>query len=490
MHGGCKMEIKELEKLEPLFKKYLNYNGINLWDLSNAAIYNNFLKFPKMRNFFKKLGDKFLKKVVRLKQIKRERKQNFNYEKKEIFIIVYGLAPINTFKPLIKELKNTKIISYDPPSNNITAKILSKEQIPYLNIDNYMDEKIIKKLRKAERWLKFQWEKIKKDKKIKKELGKNYYNIMQGLEYFCKTRKSYLEIIRLLELYNKAYKIGKPKIIIISDDVNAYGKAAVLVAKKLGIKSIVIQHGQLQGNPVGKISADKMAVNGYKDKEFLISQGAKKEQIVVTGQPRFDKIANSKFTKENSCKKFGLDPRKKIIIFAAQKPSSEENITKKAINCFLKEIKKIKNKEDFEFIITMRKDMLIKQISKINKKCKIKIIRWGDIHNLLSCCDVLITAFSTVAIEAVLLDKPVIAINIGAKKGEYIEYGDEGVGFKITSEEDFLPSLNKILYDKRFKERFKIARKKFIKNYNYKLDGKSNIRVVKLIKKMIKDDKR
>jgi len=487
MHG--KMKFKEFIKLEDIFKDYLNYNGIHLWKLSEVGMYENFIKFRKKRGLIDEKKDLLLRKFIELNNNKKEKEYTEKIGlKKDILMILYGISPINTFKPIINKLGNKiKVIRYDPPSENTTKIFLEKNKINYSNIDNYIDDSIKKELKEAERWLSLEWKRIRKDTEIKKKLGKDYDLIIKALKYFCYTRKSYLEIIRLIELYTRTYEIEKPKEIIVSDDSNAYGRTAIEVAKKNKIFTLCIQHGQLQGNIVVSDGADKLIVNGFQDKRYLISQGVKKNKIIVTGQIRFDNIHKElKITREKACIKLGINPKKKVVLFTFQKKVAGENVTQSAIKCFISELKKIKNKEDYEFIISAREDIPLKMLPKSTGNLKFKIIRGGEIHNLLRAVDVFSTAFSTVAIEAILLEKPVISINIDSKENEYINYTKLGVGFKITKEEDFLRALNNCLENKEFLKKFKISREKFIKDYNYKLDGRALERIINEINKILK----
>jgi predicted glycosyltransferase len=480
------MEFKDLYKLRKPLKKYLNYEGHNLWELSEVPVYENFIKFPKKRKKFDKTKEKFLRFFIKIKNRLRENKNSLNAkENKKIMMVVYGSSPINTFTPIIRVLKDEiRLIRYDPPSERITKDLLKRKNIESISIDSYSNMEIRKNIKKFSKFLERQWKKIKKDFKIKKISGEDYSKIMRALEYFCHTRKSYLEIIRLIELYKKAFHIEKPKVLIVSDDANVYGRVAVEVAKEMGIKTICIQHGQLEGNTINKNGTEKIIVNGNNDKKYLISKGIKKDKIEVTGQIRFDDLPKKmKFDKGKLCKKFGIISHKKVIVYSYQTPLPGENVIENAKNLFIKEIQKLPFKNE-EVIITMRSDT---KIPKEFRKKNIKLLPGADIQELAVCGDLLITAFSTAAIEFVLMGKPVISINIGSKPGGYIDYTKLGVGFTVYKEKDFEPSLKRCLEDKTFKKNFKKSRKKFIKDYNYKMDGKALERVLNIIKKDGKD---
>lgn len=471
------MKFEELIKLGDFFEKHLNYKGFNLWELSGAGMYENFFKFPKKKGFFEKEKDYLLKYLVKYQNKKKEGEKTEEIGlKKDFLFVVYGISPLNTFKPIIEKLKGkTKIIRYDPPSEKTTKEFLEKNNLGYSNLDNYITENIKIELKKAEKWLSRQWRKIKKDLKTNHD-DKILYD---SLEYFCHSRKLYIEIIRMIELYNRIYDIEKPKVVIVSDDANAYGRAAVLVAKKKGIRTICIQHGQLEGNVTTPKGADLMLVNGFRDKEYLVSQGIDETKVKVVGQIRFDDIPKKmKLSREEMCRKFDLDSKKKIIVYSYQTPLPGENVIENAINCFFNNIKKI-NQGKYQLVLTMRPDTPTNNLQ-IPKR--IKVLKGANIQELAVCSEILITAFSTAAIEYVLMGKPIIAINIGAKKDEYIDYTKLGVGFKIEKEENFFPKLITCLEDRKFKEIFEKNRKNFVKDYHYKMDGKALERILNIIR--------
>ena len=93
-----------------------------------------------------------------------------------------------------------------------------------------------------------------------------------------------------------------------------------------------------------------------------------------------------------------------------------------------------------------------------------------------------------VGIEAVLVNRPVITIEIGGR-ANLTDYEKDGVGISIYEKYHLLAAINKVLYNSAFKKKFIKSRKKFIKDFAYKLDGKASERIINLINKMIKNKK-
>ena len=476
------MELRELKNLRKDFDKYLNYKGINLWKISETAMYTHFLNNPRKIGFLQKIKHKLLRKFIKFKNSQREKESIKDNSKKEVIMVVSAASHVATLKPIIKKM-NVKIIRYDAISSEITKKSLEKDNTLYNTLDSYIDKEVKRELKKADWWLFDQWKLIKKDRELREKIGLNYDHVMEALRYFMKTRKRFLETIRLIEIIDKICKIEKNKIFVSAEDNHDLGRILVGVGRKNKVKSLTVQHGLILRNPVfGEIVSDKMAVHGKKEADYLVSMDGKREKIEITGQPRFDEINKKKVkSKKQACKEFGLDFNKKIVIFAAQ-PLKSGRVIKKATIEFIKTIEKIKNRDDFEFIIKLHPRMSKNDLPEIQDK-NIKIIEDADIYSLLNCCDVLITCFSTVGLEAVFLGYPVISIEIGEESR--LDYGKEKVGISLNKKGELENAINRILYNNNFKKNFQKNRKRFIENFAYKLDGRSTERIVSLINKMI-----
>jgi len=479
------MEFEEIKSLRKTFDKYLNYNGINLWELSEWLMYPLLTK-TKKRNQVQRLKENVLKELVRLNNLKQNiMKNNHNGEEKKIIIIVSSPIHVRTFKTIIKKRNDLKVIKQDPPFSNVTKKNLDRNKILYSNFDSYFDESIKNKMKSAEKWLDQQWLRIKKDENLKKNLGKNYEQVLNALEYFLETRKKYLEIIRFIELLNKIYDTEKNKLVILAEELNPLARAAIIIAKERKIPTLVVQHGSVLGDKFFKeIIAEKTIVSGKREKDFLISHRVNKRKIEVFGNPRFDDIKEKgNIPKEEACRRLGLNPKKKIIVFAAQYLLPGDQTIKNAIKEFLETIKEIKDKDNFEFIIKLRPGGG-EYLPKIDKKLNIKKVENVDLHLLLRCCDILITASSMVGLEAVLLNRPVITIEIGGKRS-LTNYEKDGVGISVYKKGQLIEGINKVLYNPSFKKKFVKNRRKFIEDFAYKLDGKTTERTLNLIDKMV-----
>ena len=96
----------------------------------------------------------------------------------------------------------------------------------------------------------------------------------------------------------------------------------------------------------------------------------------------------------------------------------------------------------------------------------------------------MLTINSTAAIEAIILDKPVIVVNLTGEV-DIMPYAQSGAALGVYKEEELVSAINDALNDKNTIRQLKEARKMFESEHAYKVDGKSTERVVELIERII-----
>ena len=126
---------------------------------------------------------------------------------------------------------------------------------------------------------------------------------------------------------------------------------------------------------------------------------------------------------------------------------------------------------------------LLKKIVKSTKSKKVKVLIDVNLYELLKISDLLVSVASTVVIEAMLFDKPVMLINVVKCP---IPYAEMGGAYAVFETKDIKDGLIRCLNDKELQKKLKIGRKRFLRDYLYKLDGKASERIVKIIKDYLK----
>lgn len=272
----------------------------------------------------------------------------------------------------------------------------------------------------------------------------------------------------------------KPDILIVGDDRATPVRSHVLLAKKMGIPVLEIQHGMIiiQATPMDTPLSDKIAAGGDYSKKVYMTFGAKKEQIIVTGWPKLDKYVKWKESLTGKHKD-GTD-----ILFATQ-PEDTKLILDSidTIGSF------IEDSTHFRLIIKPHPTENSKIYNPILKKYKNVILHKSseDFSSLIASSDILVTLISTVAIEAAVLDKPIICIDTTNKESMF---ASSGIAMEVKNLEELIPAIKDVLYNEDTRQKLADARAKFVYEHAYKQDGKASERVANLIVEMIEESKR
>ena len=274
-------------------------------------------------------------------------------------------------------------------------------------------------------------------------------------------------------------------------------KTSATVARKLGIKSLVIQHGLLS-HPIDclPLRADKIAVWGEGMADWFIRHGIAAERVPVTGCPRFDRyFAEPKRSKEEIYKRLNIEPTPKTVVLAAQWSSRRSLFTNMALDD--QDIVELS-----QFVFECIREvpgakLLIKfapsdRISKIHIEMlkeaagdEIIFVTDADPSYVLTICDVLVTFSSTMALEAMILGKPAIIIDFRGKN-LYNPFAELGKPLIVSTKEEFTHCLDYLFRDKQARSNLEKI-KEFAYRYAHIPDGQASRRVANLIETQLKE---
>jgi UDP-N-acetylglucosamine 2-epimerase len=364
---------------------------------------------------------------------------------KKILIVTYLERHLKKMLPIIKELEKhddieLKVMLLMPDE----WKLAESEGIKYSRFDDYTDNK-----RRAD------------------------FDLEWGLE----------PLINALEK-------EKPHL-FLAIEVNYILRNAVRHCKSLGIKTLIVQHGtpnKYSLHCFAPFEADCFAAWGDFTKEFLVENGVEPERIVVTGGPVFDKTVYLKPDKEKIYTELEIGPEiKKTIVFTTQgqgagfRPSSEE-----IESGIIETIKAASQYQDVMLLFQAHPGQNVEDIQKVAEKADhstARVIKYHDTESLMAVSDGVITFFSTTAIDALILGKPLLLINLTDDR-EFFPFVPMGAAFGAYTEEEIVPAFKKLIEGP---EELKDRREKAVHYMVYKTDGKSLERVMNLIEKSLKE---
>jgi len=291
--------------------------------------------------------------------------------------------------------------------------------------------------------------------------------------------------------YYRMFNLFTPDIIISNDD-------SMQIKPKLRKKFYFITLQSAQMSPINELYT-KLFLSEFGDdsckSDYFLCSGKYFEQlkkfsnisknVMVIGQPRYDILCQleTRYSKKRIIEDLGLDPHKKIVLWTTQTHglSYIENI--KNIEAVYNAMSSLKG--EAQLIIKLHpsedQDAVLYSKKRYNPLILSKNV---DTYRLIFCCDVLITKYSTTALEAIMLGKPVIVLNLSGEPDRE-NYVRENVALGVYTPETLINTIKKIFKDDDTVAQLKKCHKEYIEKYLYKNDGKSTERMLKLIESLL-----
>ncbi len=456
----------------------LKFNLFNI-PLSIKISRKNYLK---IKNIFEKI-------ILKLKN-----KKNFDNNKKSILLFEFNIENyedlLNSFSDLNK---NILFLNTRRPTiwNFRTFKIMSDKKYSVINLQNFQQFTSTKISIESEK-LKNKLKKLWNSKSLLNELFSfNSLTFWPDLENsfinICNERFS--ESISQILLFKEFLSRTNISTILLWAEPSPEEQELIGLAKSKKINIVYLQHAMAgmedafkpQGNLVSHLAhdsqCDKLAVWGEPAKKYGLTYNSTKN-IFVTGSPRHDKFFNhNNFS------------QKKYVLFATTKPNPlfSKTLTTDSISNFLSFI----TETCTIFSNLPQKNLILKphptpvntlDVVKIAEKIdsNISITYDSNVLKLLQNCEFLITTNnSTIALEAMMLNKPVISLQTEslALTENVVKYN---ALLSVSNKEDIKKSVETLFYDKKFKEELLKNAKNYLDDF-FSNQGTSSKFLTKLI---------
>lgn len=306
--------------------------------------------------------------------------------------------------------------------------------------------------------------------------GEHWPSLKYTLQFFFSPEFLY-NLILYYQAMQHVLREENIKMIILTSRNGFFEKCIIAAAHKQKIPLVVVQHGMGMGTSDPELFPGmKIAVFGAAYREKLTSWGINQEDIIITGPIIFEQIQEFIQSEKKATGK--------VLLITDQ--YIEENY-----------IHKEKYFQKIEIILqqlqTLEKEIVIK-LHPVEKHFAeyVSLIEkngWNNIqvtqergsavlYNLINNSDVVINSYSTVALEAMILGKPILTINIGPNLVPDIENSIFAGGIHCTLRDNIAKAAQEAVQDS---PEWQNKRKRIVERYCYKIDGKATERLVKLV---------
>ena len=304
--------------------------------------------------------------------------------------------------------------------------------------------------------------------------------------FFKLLQNKFSEIISEIEILKKLFSKHKFLCALVRTETAIHDLIIMKLAKRQNIPIILLQHGL---TPLNKnileiqkfyrclpVYSSKFLVWGNTHSKSCMENGFPNSKIEVLGAPFYDKIFHNKIPSYTESDNF--------ILFATDFKSLHtiESITVESMKKYeeiINSVYDIVTKRNKKLVIRPhpQKDIGEKQIAK-ELDPKLKVATGGSILPLIKSSSlVVVTDTSSVMVEAMALNKPVISLRVNP------DYDDEFCNPNAclrTGIEDFENNLSKILENEQFRNLL-LKRQKIFLDENVVNQGSASINLIKFL---------
>lgn len=300
-----------------------------------------------------------------------------------------------------------------------------------------------------------------------------------------------------------------PDLVVLGADHAGIENLFVQYASSMRIPTLLVQDGALADHTTVENAMNYLgsyaygcggstykAVTGEFDRRLMMHRGVYPEQVTITGQPRYDLLFQER--KNSIAPEIPSWVSEPIFLFATQpafeyrdwgnrEPVREVDLAALVITAcqpHLYErtlVVKLHPRESLETYLSLP------EFSKAQES-NVWFTRDADLQTLLERSDLVIVPGSSVAQEAIILDKPVIALSFAVPGGKsYLT--DNPAVFDVTAPHQLSEALQLVLNDTVVRERLSEGRFGFVTERLHRADGNASERVARLILDLLEDSR-
>lgn len=199
---------------------------------------------------------------------------------------------------------------------------------------------------------------------------------------------------------------ARPASVALASDQHRIGRVTVAVARRLGIPSVVLQHGLPQA-PIGylPVVADRVAAWSAASRDWFLEAGTPSGSVVVVGNPRADALRIAATP---------LDGRRQLLLALSPTATATNDAlvglvldaVAKLERCTLT-IKLHPGAGDWSFVARL--------VGKHRAADRVDVRRHDHLGPLLGAASVVVVHRSSVAIDALAAGRPVVIVRAGSE---------------------------------------------------------------------------
>jgi len=283
----------------------------------------------------------------------------------------------------------------------------------------------------------------------------------------------------------------RPAAVCLYAESSGWGRAALAACRAAAVPTVAVQHGILYPKYYSYRHApdeadcprpDKTAVFGETARRLLVEMGGfDPASLVVTGSPKFDDLVASagRHNRREIRARLGAEDGVSLVLVASRYRGIRP--THPALGPAFPAL--VRSLETLDGVLGVVKPHPAEPAgayqADLRSARRVRVVAPGtDLLELLHAADALVTVESLSAVEALVLGRPVLILNMPTNLRALV---DQGVALGVAAGDDPTGALRRLLFDPATRQALEAARQRYLSEVAQGVDGGATRRILELI---------
>lgn len=373
---------------------------------------------------------------------------------------------------------------------------LHADAAPYRHANRFTDARVLREVWQATRFIRALWRELRRSPArvgAFSHRGVPFGDLCEA--DFAGTLLLQLPwAVRSIAEMRAALAHFRPDAVCLYAESSGWGRAALLACRQAGVPTVAVQHGIVypkyfsyrhEPDEADCPRPDRTAVFGAAARRLLTTLGGyAPESLVLTGSPRFDDLVTAarSWDREETRRRLGVAPEERLLVVASRFRAIRD--THASIgSAFPALVRAVEAMPGARAVVKPHpaegSEGYAAALHQAGARRVTLVDPGEDLMRLLHAADALVTVESLSAVEALVLGRPVIVLNMPTHLGDLVS---AGAALGVAEGADPAGALAGALAPGAVREALDRAREGYLGELAMGVDGGATARIVALIR--------